>query len=134
MSQENVEIVRRGFGAFSEGGIEASLEFFTEDLVLHSMPEWPDDAEYHGHDGLRKLARQWEENFDDFGFRVVDVRDGGDSVVALLEMAGSTKEAGVPLAAEIGAVSSQFEDGRAGDVRYFGSWKDALESAGLPAD
>lgn len=132
MAQENVDYVRRAFAAFDEGGIEAVLPFTPEDFVIYSMPEWPDDPEYHGHDGFRKLTRQWTENFDEFGFEVADIRDGGGTVAALLSMTGRVKELGVPMAAEIGAVYSRFTDGMPSEVRFFGSWTEALEAAGVP--
>jgi ketosteroid isomerase-like protein len=57
MSQENVELVRRGYAAYEKEGVEGVIPFFNEDAVLVSIPEWPDDPEYHGHDGgLRKLS------------------------------------------------------------------------------
>ncbi len=86
-----MELLRRAFEAFAECGVEGVIPFGAEDAVIYSMPEWPDDAEYHGHDGLRELTRQWEESFDDFGFDVHDLRDAGDSVVALLEMTGGSR-------------------------------------------
>ena len=49
MSQANVEIVRRGFAALAEQGVEGVIPFFTEDVVIYSIPEWLDDPEYHGH-------------------------------------------------------------------------------------
>ena len=55
MSEENVEAVRRGYAAFTTEGIEGAIPFYTEDVVIYSIPEWPDDPEYHGHDGVRKL-------------------------------------------------------------------------------
>lgn len=132
VSRENVDRVRLVFDAFAEAGdIEAVVPFHTEDLVIHAMPEWPDDPEYHGHDGLRKLVHQWTENFDEFGFEVLDVRDGGDAVVALLEMTGRTKGAGVPVGTRLGGVFSEFRDGLIGRVRYFSNWPDALDAAGL---
>jgi hypothetical protein len=45
------------------------------DVVICSMPGSLDDSEYHGHAGLRKLAQQWTENFDDFGFELRGRRD-----------------------------------------------------------
>ena len=66
MSEENVEAVRQGYAGFAENGVEGVIPFFTEDAVIYSIPEWPDDPEYHGHDGVRRLFRQWAENFDEF--------------------------------------------------------------------
>ena len=130
MSEENVEIVRRGYTAFAEKGIEGVIPFFTEDVVIYSIPEWPDDPEYHGHDGLRKLTRQWTENFDAFGFDISEIRDGGDTVIALYELVGETKGSATPMRMQIGAVS-EFRDGRIAGQRLFSSWEGALEAAGL---
>ena len=104
MSQENVEIVRSGFAALAEQGVEGVIHYFTEDVVIYSIPEWPDDPDYHGHDGVRRLFRQWAENFDEFTLEPRDVQDGGDSVVGLLELTGQTKRAALPMTMEIGAV------------------------------
>ena len=79
---------------------------------------------------MRKLAGQWTENFDEFGFDVQDVRDAGDFVVALLDMTGRIKGADAPMTAQIGAVY-ELTDGLFVSTRYFSTWQAALESAGL---
>ena len=131
MSQQNVEIVRRGFAALAEQGVEGVIPYFIEDVVIYSIPEWPDDPEYHGHDGARRLFGQWAENFDEFRLELRDVHDGGDSVVGLLELGGQTKRAALPMRMEIGAVYSGITDGRVAGLRLFPSWELALEAAGL---
>jgi ketosteroid isomerase-like protein len=119
MSEENVEAVRQGYTGFAENGVEGVIPFFTEDAVIYSIPEWPDDPEYYGHDGLRKLTRQWMENFDDFGLDLRELHDGGDTVVALVELTGQTKGSALPMRMEIGAVFSGFRDGRIARQRLF---------------
>ena len=54
------------------------IPHFTEDVIVYSIPEWPDDPEYHGHDGLRRLFRRLAENFDDFGLELRNLRDEGE--------------------------------------------------------
>ena len=131
MSLESVEFVRRGFAGFAESGVEGLIPFYTEDVIIYSIPEWPDDPEYHGHEGLRKLSRQWRENFDDFGLDLRELRDGGDTVVALFELTGQTKGSALPMRMKIGAVASEFRDGKIAQQRFFSSWELALEAAGL---
>ncbi len=125
-----MEIMRRGYAAFAEKGVEGAIPFFTEDAVIYSIAEWPDDPEYHGHDGLRKLTRQWTENFDSFGFDISELRDGGDTVIALYELVGETKGSATPIRMQIGAVC-EFRDGRVARQRLFSNWESALEAAGL---
>ena len=131
MSEENVEIVRQVAAAFAEKGTEGTIPFFTEDNVIYSIPEWPDDSEYRGHDGLRRLSRQWTENFDDFGLDLHELHDGGETVVALYELTGQTKGSAIPMRMQIGAVFSGFSGGRVAQQRLFSSWEAALEAAGL---
>ena len=131
MSHENVEVVRDGFAALAEQGAEGVIPYFTEDVVIYSIPEWPDDPEYHGHDGVRRLFRQWAENFDEFRLVLRDLHDGGDSVVGLLELSGQTKRAPLPMRMEIGAVYSGITDGRVAGLRLFPSWELALEAVEL---
>jgi ketosteroid isomerase-like protein len=131
MSQENVEIIRRGYADFAQKGVEGVIPFYTEEAIIYSIPEWPDDPEYHGHDGVRKLTGQWTDNFDDFGLDLRELHDGGATVVALFELTGQTKGSGIPMRMEIGAVFSGFRDGRVARQRLFSSWKLALEAAGL---
>ena len=132
MSRENVEIVRRANAAYAAEGMDAALPFFTDDTILYSIPEWPDDPEYHGHDGLRRLDRQWRDNFNDFSFEAQELHDAGDAVVSLHAMTGRTKGSDIPMSMEIGAVVTGFADGRIGVQRLFPSWESALEAAGLP--
>jgi len=131
MSLANVEIVRQANAAYTAGGVEAALPFFTDDAIVYSIPEWPDDPEYHGHEGLRRLERQWRESFDDFGFEARELRDAGDAVVSLHALTGRTKASGIPMTMQIGAVVTRFQDGRIGAQRLFPSWESALEAAGL---
>ena len=131
MSEENVEIVRQVAAAFAEKGAEGTIPFFTEDNVIYSIPEWPDDSEYRGHDGLRRLSQQWTDNFDDFGLDLHELHDGGETVVALYELIGQTKGSAIPMRMQIGAVFSGFRNGRVAQQRLFSSWEAALEAAGL---
>lgn len=125
-----METVRRIFATFNEtGDIEAVYPFHAEDLVVHPFREWPDDPIYHGREGLGKLARQWMDNFDDFGFEVVDVRESSSAVVALLDMTGIVKGADVQMGTHIGAVM-EFREGLVSRIRYFSDWTEALAAGG----
>jgi ketosteroid isomerase-like protein len=131
MSQENVESVRKGFEAFNAGGIEAFLPLCPPGLVWYPVAEWVEDPVYRGHDGARKLAASFTENFDDWAWEVHEIRDAGDRVLVLTEMTGRIKDSGVPIRQQIGIVNSDFRDGMAHEARFFLSSQDALKAAGL---
>ncbi len=131
MSQENVEVVRKGFEAYSTGGIEALLEFATEHGVWRTAPEFIDAPEYRGHDGLRSLFAVFTETLDDWTFDLINIRDAGDSVVALVDHGGKIKGTDTPIRQPMGVVFSDFRHGKAGAFSAYQTWREALEAAGL---
>ena len=108
------------------------LEVFGADSVVHPFPEWPGRPVYHGREGWREVIGEWLETFDDISWEIDRLIDDGDQVVALVNHRGRIKGAGVPIALPMGAVFSDFrEDGSCGTGRFFASWEEALEAAGL---
>lgn len=131
MSQENVEVVRNAFQTFSAEGIDAALSFFSPDVVWYPIERWVDDSAYRGHDGMRRLAAAFSENFDDFRYDVHDIRAAEDRVVALVDMKGRIKHSSSEVSQQRGFVVSGFRDGAFREIRSFPSWHDALEAVGL---
>ncbi len=131
MSQENVELVRRTFAAFSAGDFDDALVFFTPDAAWYTSDRWLEGSAYRGYDGLRRLAAGFTENFDGLDYDVEEVRAVDDRVVALVHMTGRIKDSGQPISQPLGLVVSDFRSGAFGEVRAFASWDEALQSVGL---
>jgi hypothetical protein len=65
MSEENVELVRRYFPAYEQGGLDAWAEFWHPDIRWRAAEGALDDVGvFHGHDAMRRYYREWEETFD----------------------------------------------------------------------
>jgi ketosteroid isomerase-like protein len=132
MSEENVEVVGKIITAWNSGGLDAILPFWPEDVVWHPFPEWPDGAEARtGHDGVREIMNTWTETFDEWTTVAQEVRDLGDRVLVLGEIAGRTKGSAVPIRQPFGWVCSDFRGGQIGEARFFPTWREAIEAAGL---
>ena len=133
MSRENVELVRKGFEVLATRGVEALLEeHVPPDGVWSTAPEWVEGSEYRGHDGLRFLLSVFTDNFDDWTFDLVELREAGDSVVALIEHGGKIKGTDVPVHQPMGIVYSDFREGeQIGRARFFQTCREALDAAGL---
>jgi len=66
MAIDNVEIVRRGYKAFEEGGVEAILQFLDPDIEWHMSAAFTRAPRvYRGHDGVREVFRFFNERIDD---------------------------------------------------------------------
>ncbi len=85
MSQENVEIVRRGVDAWNAGNMDALPELYDPHVIVRAVEGWPEPGPYVGRDAV---IRQWEkarEAFDANTLEVVgDYIDGGDRVAVRL--------------------------------------------------
>lgn len=131
MSNDNVGLVGETFHAFGEGGFEAMLPFFPDDVVWVPAPGWVEDAEHRGHDGVRRMAAVWTDNFDDLALTPCEMRDLGEEVLVLAEANALIKTTGAPIRQPYAMVYSDFRDGKIGEVRFYLSWEEGLARCGL---
>jgi ketosteroid isomerase-like protein len=132
MSEQNVEIVMRFLDAYSLGAsIERGLAVCAPDALLHPFPDWIEDSEYRGEDGVRRLSAVWTDTFDDFAIQLGEIRDLGDRVILLGETTGKVKATGVRISQPVGAVFSNFHEGRIGEAHFFDKWEEALKAVGI---
>jgi hypothetical protein len=124
MAKESVD-------AFS-AGIETLLAFYAPDVVCYPAPGWVDVAVCHGHDGFRQLSAVWSANVDHPTMEIHEVRDMHERLLILAEFIGRDKASGLPIRQPFGVINSDLrEDGKVGEARFFLSWQDAREAAGL---
>jgi ketosteroid isomerase-like protein len=100
MSQENVEVVRRGYAELSRTG-EFIWELIGPDVEVHDPPLTPDARVYRGHAGLREAMHNVELAFEEVRFEAEDFFDAGDDVVVFVRMIGRGRESGVDVDARI---------------------------------
>jgi ketosteroid isomerase-like protein len=130
VAEENVEIVRDTLAAFNRGGVEAALDYFDPDIEWLGPPEWLEQRLYKGHDGIRKIAAVWTENFNDYRLDLEKAIDAGDRVIALVYQRGRIKGSGNEIEQPIG-YDWEVRDGKGIRVQVYFSWDEALEAAGL---
>ncbi len=126
MSKENVELVRRIYGAWDRE--ESARDFIAADVEYVN----PSYAVEPGTRRGRKSFSAVRDTFGDFKPRVERFIDAGDDkVVVLARYTGTGRGSGVPVAGEHGYVWT-VRDGVAVRFRWFESHREALEAAGLP--
>jgi ketosteroid isomerase-like protein len=132
MSEENVEVVRRAWQAFISGGVEATLEGWTEDCVFEEFPEMPESAVYVGRDRLSEAVEHFTEMWSDLVWEPLEFIDAGENlVIAVVRYRGRGRASGAPLDA-LASWLYEMRDGRVSRARAFTTKQQALEAAGLP--
>ena len=124
MSQENVEIFKRGVETWNSDDFDAWIEHYDPEVEWFALIEV-----YRGRAGVR---RAWESFKADMQItvRFDDIRDLGESVLALEEMKSTGHTTGLNFTDEVAQLVT-YRDGRPIRVRDFVSHAEAVEAAWL---
>ena len=135
MSQENVELVRRGYDAWNREDLDAFLS------VVHPDAKWRGDGAedlfigvrtaYYGHAGVREWWDAVHEPWDYFKSHVQRTFVGGDKVVTVVRFEAKGKQSGAEV--ELPFLTNVFElkDGLVVEFNNYYSLEEALDAAGL---
>jgi ketosteroid isomerase-like protein len=132
MSRENVEIVRRGFDAFTRGDIEEVMRLCDEDILITQAPEIPGASpQQRGHQGVLEAFAIWPDQWDDYRVEIRRIlADPGDHVVVATRQSGRGKQSGVEVEAEFTFLFTVRHE-KITEWRIFVRESQALEAAGL---
>jgi ketosteroid isomerase-like protein len=128
MSQERVEIVRKGIEAWNRHDLDVGLSYLAEDVEWKpASPAAVERSLYRGHDQVASgFAGIWE-TWEVFLFEEAEIRDLGESVLWLgnVHMRGSASQ--IALDQEF-ANHVVFAGDKVVRVEGFLSWQDALDA------
>jgi ketosteroid isomerase-like protein len=130
MSQENMEIVRLALDAFNRrdgAGLDALLAADAEIVPVRAAIE---DVVYRGPDAGSQYCTAVEDRWENLTWEMEDIRDRGDSVLALGHIHGRGRDSGVDIDAQGGWVATVC-GGRITRFQTFSDRAAALEAVGL---
>jgi uncharacterized protein len=127
---ENVEIVKRAFAAFDQGGVEALLAFIHEDFEASTPPGLASEPEtYVGHDGVRRYFASFNEVMEDIRWESHAFHEVGDNVVVEFTVYARGRTTGL----EFGQSAVQvwtLRDGKGIGLELYPTLEEALAAAG----
>jgi uncharacterized protein len=132
VSQENVEIVRGLWQAFADGGLDALMGYFDQEIDWRAMEGAPDDVgEMHGKHAVRRYLQDWLDTFDNITSVPTEMLDvGDDRVVALIHVTGRARLSGIETELRY-AIVYTFRDGLIVRGREYADRQQALKAVGL---
>jgi uncharacterized protein len=127
MSQENVELVRRGIES-----VEAFWALLDEDVVWDVGADPPPDFHRHyvGRDAVIEASRRYWGTWTDYRLDADELIDAGRSVVVVVHEQGRGRASGTPFDRRWAQVWT-FNQGRIIRWELFSDKAEALEAAGL---
>jgi ketosteroid isomerase-like protein len=131
MSQENVEILRRGYGLLNSGQIEAWIDLFHPDAETHDLAAIPDaPVVRRGHEALRRWVVMMEEIWVDGRYEPEEFIDAGELVVVAVRAKARGRGSGVPMDVPIFQVF-EMHDGKVRRSWSYLNRAEALDAVGL---
>ena len=132
MSQENVEIVRRLYAAYSRRDSEAPFEHYASDIEWDLSRVWSPlgIGVAHGHDGVRQTFRELLEAFREFDFEVVEMTDANESVLVTVHDHGVGRTSGAVIDHDHYALWT-LREGKVVRMCMYADRSEALEAVGL---
>jgi ketosteroid isomerase-like protein len=131
MSEENVEVVRRGFDAYNGGDIEGALETWAPDAVWDwSNSRGFDAGVFRGRDEIRAFWHERLAAFEEIRFEIVDLLEIEDGLV-LVENIGYVRGRDGIEAEARSVWLIGFRDGEQIWLTLYQTKQEALKAAGL---
>ena len=132
MSQENVEILKRGLPVFNESGLvsEEGLSFFHDDAVFEEPPEQPTPGVARGKDAIAQMYRRFDETWEEHRSEPEEYRVLDDERVLLLSIEHFRGRDGIEITQPCGTLFA-FRDGKITRMQSFWERENALKAAGL---
>jgi ketosteroid isomerase-like protein len=103
MSEENVEVVRRGYEHWIATG-ELSSDLVHPEVVwdMSTFRGWPEQQTYSGVEGANQFLADWGETWEDWEVDVEQYLDAGEDVVTIVRQRGRSKATGVAVEMHFG--------------------------------
>jgi ketosteroid isomerase-like protein len=129
VASENVEIIKRGFDAFNEGGVEALLPFVHPDFESTTPPELASEPDtYRGHDGVRRYFDSFYDVMEDIRWEAHEFHEVGDRVVVEFTLHARGKSTGLAFGQDAVQVW-ELRDGKGVGLELYPTLEEAIEAA-----
>jgi ketosteroid isomerase-like protein len=130
MSQENVEIVRGAFEAFSRRDVKAIEALLAPDCEIVPLRAAVDNTVFLAPDAAAKWFAAIDDSWETLSIEAETFRDGDDWVLALGRIQARGRSSGVDLDVQAAAVW-HFGDGLITHIRVYTDRSEALADLGL---
>ena len=132
MSQENVQAAQAQYERWNARDVEAWIAGFHPDVefVSSTTAAVYGQGKFHGREGMRDFAAQFDEVWDSFRCEPLEHISVGDHVVTVLREIGCGRGSGVTVEEELAHIWT-FRDGLAIRHENYPTREAALEAVGL---
>jgi ketosteroid isomerase-like protein len=130
-SNENVEVVRRVFGALNSGDIDLIPTLTHPDFEVEVPPALSAEPDvYRGHDGVRRYWESFQDAMQEIHFEPQRFWVAGETVVVAMRITAKGRRTAIAVEQQTAGVWT-IREGKALRAQVYASASEALEVAGL---
>jgi uncharacterized protein len=133
MSEENVEIIRRGYELYTAGDLEAVAALFSDDAVVSDTAGLGttelSPGTRRGPQGFVRVIEEARDAFEDFRTEPEDFIDAGEVVIVPARISGRGRASGAKQEAHLVHLWA-LRDGKVIRAEIYRTVEEALEAAG----
>jgi ketosteroid isomerase-like protein len=130
MGNGNVEIVKRGFEAFNQDGVEGLLPFVHPEFEATTPPELASEPDtYRGHQGVRRYFDSFYEVMEGIWWEAHQFHQVGERVVVEFTLHARGKSTGLEFGQEAVQVW-ELRDGKGIGLELYPTLDEAMAAAG----
>jgi ketosteroid isomerase-like protein len=133
MSEENVEVFKRGIEAYNHRDIDALLQDLDPEVEWHSallIPFGGEATVSRGHDGVREVMGEVFEALAEIHLDYSEIHDLGDRIVGIGRISTRGQQSGAVTDMAFGTVADM-KDGKGVRIWTYLDPQEALKAAGL---
>ena len=132
MSGDDVEVVRAGFEALSERGVEGLIPLIHPEFEVTTPPDLAAEPDtYRGPDGVRRYFDSFYDAMDEIRFEPRDFLAAGGRVIVPVTLTARGRTTGLEARQEF-VMAWTLRDGKATRVEIFGTLVEAEAAAERP--
>jgi ketosteroid isomerase-like protein len=129
MANPNVALVYEALAAYQRGDEERVQELMDPEVEIYGAPGIVNAGTYHGFDGFRRWAHEWEEAWDEIAYELGELIEVDESIlVAPVHVVGRGAGSGLRIDSVFGWLY-EFRDARSIRFQVHASIDDALAAA-----
>jgi|SRR5215211_8977697 len=128
ISKETMQLLRRGYDAFSRRNLHALLAVCDPEIVFRPYVAQVDAVSYHGHEGLRDYLQSTAQALDEFSMTPQEFEDLGDWLLVKGTLHTRGHGSGVEVERSWAQIL-RLRRGRFLEWQTYGSEEEALEAA-----
>jgi ketosteroid isomerase-like protein len=131
MSADNASVVRALLEAAARGDWDAAMAAYDPEVEIDTTQALPDGRVYHGLEGVDRSWRTWRGPWSAYDFKVEELTEAGDRVLAVLHIRGRAKGSGIEVERRQAEVYT-LRDGRIVGWKLYSDPSEARREAALP--